>query len=183
MMSQTLKQLKSAVRWFFIKAKLSTKHDCVIEPGAKIKFPENLRLGRGIKIGSGCLIHCGQERMRESEANVSIGDHSYIGPNAVIFGEGGVEIGQCCEIAPGVVITAQQHTFERCDVPMQQQPSEKRKVKLGDDVWIGCNASILPGVTIEKGAVIGAGAVVTKDIPAYTLAVGVPAKVVKKRNQ
>lgn len=173
--------LKAWLYWTIKRAGLRGKHDCIIEPGGRVKFPDNLKLGVGVKIGSGVLIHCGQKAIKSSHRNVTIGDKAYIGPNCVLLGEGGIEIGKNCEIAPGVVITSQQHTYTRLDIPMKDQPAEMLAVILEDDVWLGCNASVLPGVRIGKGSVIGAGAVVNKDIPAYSVAVGVPAKVIKRR--
>lgn len=170
------------IYWSFKKAQLSSRYKCVIEPGVRIKFPKNLQLGDNVKIASGVLIHCGHKCMSEMKKNVYIGDNSYIGPNSVLFGEGEIEIGRNCEIAPGVVITSREHTYSKIDVPIREQRSEFNKVLLEDDVWIGCNASILPGVSIGKGSIVGAGAVVTKNIAPYSVAVGVPAKVIKKRN-
>ncbi len=181
MIAEFLRTVKSEFWWTFRKAQLSRENDSIVEPGARVKFDNNLKLGRNVKIGSGALIHCGENHIYGGKQNVSIGDKSYIGPNSVIFGEGGVEIGKYCEIAPGVVITSQQHTFESIKIPIKEQVSELKKVVIEDDVWIGCNASVLPGVTIGRGAVIGAGAVVNRDIPAYSVAVGVPAKVIKGR--
>ncbi len=147
----------------------------------KIKAIENLTIGKEVKITDGVFLHCGQYDKKIRRGKIDIGDYTYIGPNCVLFGEGEIEIGSYCMIAPGTVITSQQHTFTRCDIPMRKQPSEHAKIVIEDDVWIGSNAVILPGIRIGQGSVIGAGAVVTKDIPPYSVAVGVPARVIKKR--
>ena len=79
-----------------------------------------------------------------------------------------------------VIIYTTRHNDNRIDIPMMEQGmGNVLPVKIGDDVWIGGRVIILPGVTIGNGCIIGAGAVVTKDIPPYSVAVGVPAKVVK----
>ncbi|MCD4781950.1 MAG: acyltransferase [Candidatus Omnitrophica bacterium] len=174
-------QLKTALSWQYRRAKLCQRYGCVIEPGSRIKFPENILLAEDIKIGSGVLIHCGDRRVHPERANIIIKKNSYIGPNSILFGDGEIEIGAHCEIAPGVVITSRQHTFDRIDIPIRHQPSSFAKIVIENDVWIGCNASILPGVTIGKSSIIGAGAVVTRDIPAYSIAMGIPAKVIRQR--
>jgi maltose O-acetyltransferase len=85
-------------------------------------------------------------------------------------------------MGPEVVIYSQSHKYDRTDIPMCEQGfSEYKEVVIGDDVWIGRRAIIMPGVHIGKGCIIGAGAVVTKDIPDYSVAAGVPARVVKSR--
>ena len=85
-------------------------------------------------------------------------------------------------MGPEVVIYTSGHTFDSIDVPMMDQgDTAERPVTIGNDVWLGRRVIIMPGVNIGDGCVIGAGAVVTKDIPAYSVAAGVPAKVIKSR--
>jgi len=87
-------------------------------------------------------------------------------------------------IGPDVVVLSASHKFDRTDIPMCQQGGEPlRPVYIGDDVWIGTRAIILPGRKIGKGAIIGAGAVVTKDVPEYAIVGGNPARVIRYRNQ
>jgi acetyltransferase-like isoleucine patch superfamily enzyme len=146
----------------------------------EIRSPERLHLGKGVMIDSGVLLHCGGMAWSDGRGGIRIGDNSYIGPNSVLFGAGGIEIGTCALISPGVVITSHQHTFAGCALPMREQPVEFAPVVIEDNVWIGSNATVLPGVTIETGSVIGAGAVVTKDVPARSLCLGVPARIVRE---
>ena len=85
-------------------------------------------------------------------------------------------------MGPDVVIMTNSHNFERIDIPMNIQGSAvPKKVVIGNDVWIGTRAIILPGTTIGNGAIIGAGAVVTKDVPEYGIVGGVPAKLIRNR--
>lgn len=106
-----------------------------------------------------------------------IGSNSGIGVNAEIYGP--VEIGNYVLMGPEVVIFTTNHKHDEIKVPIARQGFEDpRKVVLGDDVWIGQRAMIMPGVTVGTGAIIGAGAVVTKDVPEYALVGGVPAKVI-----
>ena len=87
-------------------------------------------------------------------------------------------------MGPEVIILTENHRFERTDIPMRLQGrQELRPVAIHDDVWIGTRVIILPGVTVGRGAIIGAGAIVTKDIPEYAIVGGNPAKLIKYRNQ
>ena len=106
---------------------------------------------------------------------VSIGDYSGIGVDCEMNGP--VTIGRYVNMGPEVVVYTQNHAFNRIDIPMQKQGYDNvRPVVIGDDVWIGRRVIILPGVKIGEGCVIGAGAIVAKDIPPYSVVVGNPAK-------
>lgn len=94
-----------------------------------------------------------------------------------------IRIGKKCPIGPGVVMRTANHRFWDSDRYIQDQGHEVKHIIIEDDCWIGANVIILGGVTIGTGSVIGAGAVVTTDITAYSVAVGVPARVIKKRDQ
>jgi maltose O-acetyltransferase len=112
--------------------------------------------------------------------DVKIGDHSGIGINCRLGGP--VTIGSDVMMGPDVVILASAHRRDRTDIPMRlQQHEPMREVVIGDDVWIGTRAILLPGVTIGSHAIVGAGAVVTRDVPEWGIAVGNPARVIKDR--
>ena len=113
-------------------------------------------------------------------ADMVIGNHSGIGKNSLI--SSGVSIGEYVMMGPDCSIYTTNHLYDKTDIPMAMQGVGKvRPVKIGDDVWIGARAIILPGVTVGKGSIIGAGAVVTKDVPEYAVVGGNPAKVIKYR--
>lgn len=97
-----------------------------------------------------------------------------------IDGSGGVDIGERTLVGPGVRIISYQHAFDGRE-PICAQASVAEPVRIGRDVWIGANVIIMSGVTIGEGAVVGAGAVVSRDIPAWAVAVGVPARVLRYR--
>ena len=145
----------------------------------EVRGPQNLRLGRDVQIDKGVLLHCGGLEWSEGKGLIAIGDGSYVGPNCVLFGAGEIHIGARVLISPGVVIASHQHTFARGDIPMGDQPTEFSPVRIEDNVWIGSNATILPGVRLGRGAIIGAGAVVTRDVEPNQMALGVPARAVK----
>jgi maltose O-acetyltransferase len=111
---------------------------------------------------------------------VALGDRSGIGIDCRLYGP--VTIGSDVMMGPEVVIYASSHDFSEVDRPMIQQGFvEDRPVTIEDNVWIGTRAVILPGVTIGQGSVIGACAVVTRDIPPFSVVVGNPGRVVKSR--
>jgi maltose O-acetyltransferase len=130
------------------------------------KCGKNVNVERGAAFGRG----------------VWLGDHSGIGINASIGAQ--THIGNDVMMGPDVVIYTVMHRFDRTDIPMREQGyTPVQPVTIGNDVWIGSRVTIMPGVTISDGCVIGAGAVVTHDLPPYAVAAGIPAKIIKYRNQ
>jgi maltose O-acetyltransferase len=113
---------------------------------------------------------------------VSIGSHSGIGINARFYGVGDITIGNTVIMGPDCVILTENHRFADVGNPIGGQGKDVAAVVIEDDVWIGIRVMILPGVTIGRSSVIGAGAVVTKDIPPYSVAAGVPARVIRRRD-
>lgn len=111
--------------------------------------------------------------------NILIGRHCHINEHVFIQG---ATIGDHVMIAPHVAILNDSHTYSDPKIPMIKQPmTKKQNPSIGNNVWLGRNVVVMPGVSIGDGCVIGAGAVVTKDIPANCIAVGIPAKVLRKR--
>jgi acetyltransferase-like isoleucine patch superfamily enzyme len=110
--------------------------------------------------------------------DVMIGDHTRIGLHNTIIGP--VEIGSHVNLAQGITVTALNHNFDDTEKRIDEQGVSTNPVTIEDDVWVGANAVILPGVTIGNHCVVAAGAVVTKDVPPHSLVAGVPAKVIKQ---
>lgn len=132
------------------------------------------------------LDKCGQNINIEKNATFSvrteIGNNSGIGVNARFYGK--VIIGDNVMMAPDCIIYVRNHESSRVDIPMCEQGStEERPVIIGSDVWIGGRVIILPGVTIGDGAIIGAGSIVTKNVAAYDIVAGNPAKVIRNRKE
>lgn len=136
------------------------------------------------KVGDECNYKALSSFFHYSE-NISIGNNVWIGPKADFDGAGEITIGDGVIFAPEVCIYSRTHNFDSCD--LKALPFDNvmltAPVVIKDYAWIGRRVMILPGVTIGKGAIIGAGAVVSKDIPDYAVAVGNPIKVVKYRNK
>ena len=134
-----------------------------------------ITLGNDVIVSRNCVVQA-------KTASVVIGDRTDIGCNVVITSSGGIEIGHSVLIAGNCYIGGGRYNMDRTDIPMMDQGLHtKGPVVIEDDVWLGAGATVLDGVRIGKGCVVGAGAVVTKDLPAYAIAVGTPAKVIKQR--
>ena len=109
--------------------------------------------------------------------DVVIGDHSRIGLHSTVIGP--VSIGNHVNLAQGITVTALNHNFANPALRIDEQGISTKPITIEDDVWIGANAVILQGVTIGRHAVVAAGAVVTKDVPANSVVGGVPARILK----
>jgi maltose O-acetyltransferase len=117
----------------------------------------------------------------EAGNRIEIGDHSGLGVDSQI---GAVKIGKDVIMGPEVMIISVNHMYSDLTMPMRLQgDTPSNPVIIEDDVWIGARAIILPGRRIGKGAIVGAGSVITKDVPPYAIVGGNPAKVLKYRNQ
>lgn len=110
--------------------------------------------------------------------DVIIGDYSRIGLHNTIIGP--VNIGSHVNLAQGITVTALNHNFDDTNKRIDEQGVSTTPVTIEDDVWIGANAVVLPGVIIGKHCVVAAGAVVTKNVPPHSLVAGVPAKIIKQ---
>jgi acetyltransferase-like isoleucine patch superfamily enzyme len=141
---------------------------------------ENTRMinAANIKIGEGCLIRDSAYLRAGTQGKILVGNGCGLNSFCRLFGHGGIEIQDDTFCGPGTTITTTAH-----DLGAQLERTHFLKVTLEKDVWVGANVTILPGVTIGHGSVIGAASVVTKDIPPNSLAVGNPAKVIKKSIQ
>lgn len=152
-----------------------------IDPSVTVRSSARLTLGREAVVDHGVLLHCGGMPWSPPDGGISLGARTYIGPNSVLFGAGRIDIGDAVLISPGVVITSHQHTFRDNALDIREQPISFGNIIIEDNVWIGANATILPGVSIGRGSVVGAGAVVTRDVPPAVVVMGAPARVVRDR--
>ena len=168
---------------------------CLIEEDVRFQVPRRIHLGNRVFIGQYSYLDANQSfvrlgndvhlarfcTLRGGERGITVHDNVGINKFTYLDGNGGLEIGSDTLLSPGVQCLSGNHIFDDPDVPIKYQGTAYGKVTIGEDCWLGTNAILLPGVTIGRGAVIGAGAVVTKDIPDYGIALGVPAKVVGHR--
>jgi acetyltransferase-like isoleucine patch superfamily enzyme len=133
----------------------------MIGPYCVIRASSLTNLGEGVRIGRGS----------------SMDAYSYIGAG------GGVSIGDSVIMGQHVSFHAENHRYERLDIPIKQQGITRKGIVVEDDCWVGSNATFLDGAQVGRGCVIAAGAVVTGTIPAYSVVAGVPGRVIKTRKQ
>ena len=143
---------------------------------AKGKGNAGITIGDNVLIGRNSVISC-------KGGDIEIGDYSNIGPDNIIISESSIQIGKYVFTSGKLyMIAGGNHSFDRKDIPIWKQPSvSKGGITIEDDVWVGASSTILDGVKIGTGAVIGAATLVHKRIKPYTVSLGVPAQLVKKR--
>jgi galactoside O-acetyltransferase len=178
----------------------SVGQGCFIEKGVRWQVPRRVFLGRHVMIGEGCFIDAnalsgriyleddvwlsrGCYLIAYRGVEIVIGPQSYFGHRCLLYGHGGIQIGRDALLANDVQLICGNHTFARRDLPIRAQPTEESPIVIEDDVWLGASAIVLGGVTVGQGSVVGAGAVVTKSLPPYSIARGVPAQIVGMRGE
>lgn len=173
---------------------------CIIEKNVRFNVPQKIFFGNRVFIGENSYLDarhleseirleddisvhrsCVLRIFRDGIGKICIREGAALNMHVYIDGDGGVEIGKNSLLSPGVHLFSGNHIFKDPSIPIKFQGTEYGRIEIGEDVWLGTNVIVLPGVSISDGSVVGAGAVVTKDIPSYSIAVGAPAKVVKKR--
>ncbi len=160
-------------------ARISLGDGCVIDELARMSVQGSegagIRLGRGVLVGRGSIINT-------RDAIVDIADNTTIGSYCRISTRAHLSIGRYGMIAAFCYIGGGNHGSDRTDIPMAlQEPENRGGVTIGEDVWVGAHTTIVDGVTIGKGSIVGAMSFVNKDLPDFSIAFGCPAKVHKKR--
>lgn len=159
-------------------------------------FGKNAKLGDRSIIGHGELISIGNNtkildyarlqcypELVETVPSITIGKNCFIGYYFTILSGATINIGDNVLIASNVLISSENHGINpECSIPYMGQKLECKPVNIGEGCWIGEKVCILPGVKVGEKSIIGAGSVVTKSIPAFSIAVGNPAKVIKRYN-
>lgn len=154
----------------------------VAGPNSFISDRAILKANKGgtIMVGEGTEILDGVVMMTYG-GSISIGSHCSINPYAVLYGHGGLQIGDNVLIAAHSVIIPANHIYSDSKTLIRFQGESKKGIIIEDDVWIGSGCQVLDGVRIGKGAVLAAGSVVNKDVPSNAVVAGVPAKIIKYR--
>jgi acetyltransferase-like isoleucine patch superfamily enzyme len=163
-----------------------------------LRHPHKIRLGNNIVIDDNCLI----DAKGSDNAGIVIGDNVFVGRNTILLCTNGdiciednvsigfnselmsahhLQLGKNVLISSYCYLNAATHDFKRLDIAVGEQESVGRKIILEDNVWLAANVKVLDGVTIGRDAIVGAGAVVNRDLPPFSVAAGVPAKVIRNR--
>lgn len=187
------------LRGIFYRLILHMEGWAAIENGVRLRFADHISLAHGVYLDQGSYLHAcpaGIEigsntlvmhgavlhvyNFRDlPHAGIKIGRDSLVGEYSIIRGQGGVQIGDRVYTSPFTQIIAVNHVFDNPDLPFVQQGITAEGIVIEDDVWLGANAIVTDGVHIGRGAVVAAGAVVTKDVPAHAVVAGVPARIIK----
>jgi len=160
---------------FTREALASCGEGCVFEEGVLVFHPENVHVGRDVYVGHQTILkgyHAGVMR---------IGDGAWIGQQCFFHAAGDLTIGENVGVGPGVRILTSTHREAGRETPILHAPLDFAPVVVEADADLGVGAILLPGVTVGRGAQVGAGAVVTKDVPAYAVVAGNPARVLRSR--
>jgi len=174
------------------------------ERNVRLYHPRHIKVGKGLNLEEGCEIvglskrglvfgdRCTVGRFAtirptnvlvdEPGEGLKVGNNSNIGAYSYIGASGYIEIGNQVIMGPRVNLLAENHVFERVDIPIKKQGVERSFIRIEDNCWIATGATILAGVTIGKGSVVAAGAVVTKDVSPDSLVAGVPASPTRTRS-
>jgi len=170
----------------YLKAKAKKlKISSNVEIWGEIEFGNNIFIGSGVKIYLNTIldnnVYLGDnvEIRGVSKTKITIGKNTTVNRGSIIIGE--VLIGNDCLIAPLCVISGSNHDFSELNININKQGAIFKGITLKDNVWLGAHVTVLDGVTIGKNSVIGAGSVVTKNIPKNSIAVGNPCQVIKTR--
>jgi len=175
-------------------------HGSMIDRGVEIKNPRGIRIGKGVRIRHGAtMMTSGKEGECMSIGDGSyvatracldsgggvleLGSNVYVGPDVYLGGHGGCKVGSDCQIAGFCYIIAANHEFDDRSVPIRLQGHTFQGIEIGEDCWLGNGVTVLDGVTVGRGSVLAARAVVTKDVPEYAVVAGVPARVIRYRGE
>lgn len=143
--------------------------------GLTLQGCASMELADGVRLGKGCQLYA-------TGGTLVMGEDSALSPGVTLDASDGlVRLGQKVAVGPGTVIRAANHRFDRLDVPIMHQGHEYGEIVIEDDVWIAANCTLTPGVRIGHGAVVGAGAVVTRDVEPFAIVAGVPARPIGRR--
>lgn len=143
---------------------------------------EGVVLGDNVTIAKFTTIQC-TGIIRSVGVGLKIGSNTAVGAYSFIGAQGGVTIGNNVIMGPRVNIHAENHRYEDLQIPIRLQGETRQGIVIEDDCWIGAGTIILDGVHIGLGCVVAAGSVVTKDVPAYAIVAGVPARIINYREQ
>jgi len=162
---------------------ISTGRSVIIEDYVTIDAlsQQGVILGDNVTIAKFTTIQC-TGVIRSLGVGLKIGDNSAIGAYSFLGAQGGITIGNDVIMGPRVNFHAENHKYDNLNIPIRLQGETRQGIVIEDDCWVGAGSIFLDGVHVETGSIVAAGSVVTKDVPAYSIVAGSPARVIKKRN-
>lgn len=191
--------LRGPYRWLLLRWHRipCAGRDVYVHPLVRVERPAGITLSDDVQVRWSCELLCGPHgqiqigahsridhhvTLEAKDGYVRLGHSVYVGSFSILRGDGGLEVGNDVLISPQVIVISANHAYADCTRPIREQGEVCKGVRIADDVWIGSGAKILDGVAIGCGTVVGAGAVVTRDLPPYSLAAGIPARVIRQRH-
>ncbi len=197
-----LKSMQQGLRHQLLSLKLKEMGaDVHIEPTVKLDYPDHITIGDRVRVAH-CTVLRGNTQydgqsgivleddayvqdfclLNANDGSITIGERSWLGAGSHIYGNGHVKIGSDVLIAAHTIINTVSHHHDRLDKPINDQGIFVDPVTIEDDVWIGAGVRIMQGVTIGRGAIVGANSLVNRDVPAYSISYGSPARVTGYRS-
>ena len=168
-------------RWLLTVRKMSAFTMFAVLPGVEFINPKNVTVGRKTVIRERAWIAA--LKHEGGEGKISIGERVHIARDVIISSAYNVHVGREVTFGPRAIVMDNNHAFDHPRKTVMKQGLNGSPVTIGDYAWLGANSVVLPGVTVGMGAIVAAGAVVTKDVPPYKIVGGVPAKVIGTREQ
>ena len=164
------------VRTSYFSARFTKRCKTFVGFGSEFIDKKNIQFEGSVYIGRFCFFSA-------EDGKIEVGDNTRFNANVHVNASNGGEIiiSSNCLIGPNVVLRSSNHVYDSSDVLIIEQSHTKGKIEIEEDVWLGANVVILPNIHIGKGAIVAAGAVVTKNIPSMAIAGGIPAKIIKFR--
>lgn len=183
-------RLKESTGLVFVGKNVIIRNPQLIKAGRNLTVKDNasiqalshsgIQFGDNVMIGQQTIIEC-TGVIRHLGEGLKVGNNSNFGDYNFIGVRGPVEIGNDVLFGPRVCIYAENHVFIHLDIPIRKQGETRQGIRVEDNCWIGSGAIILDGVTIGTGSVVAAGAVVTRDVPPFSVVAGIPARLIQTR--
>lgn len=184
-------RLRSAQGAIFCERNVRVLHGRHVTAGRDLNLEEGVYIiglskrgivfGDRVSVGRFAIIQPTNALGGEPGEGMRVGDNSNIGAFAFVGCSGYIDIGSRVLMGPRVTLLAENHLFDDHDLPIKDQGIERRHITIEDDCWLGADSTIVAGVTVGRGSVVAAGAVVTRDVPESSVVAGVPARVVRRR--